>query len=432
MKKSRLKLVLWFLLLTSGLAHSQNFYELKWSPKGYSTQYKAFLIYNNDQEISVRVRYSDEEVGSCVAQYNCKRKEYEINGQKRVVYDGYGGKVIQQGEKNCGLYYADNFVFEGVSGLHFKTLYVTDDQSTPHLSEEVEYTRITKKQLTKEYLLEFYSEDEEFYQELIGGNTTPPFLKHSVSKLTLIAIGATTDPDTNFVTSINTDINRLNKTLKNIAKKLNVPYEINLYTENKFNKETVINNINSMEIDENEVVFMLYRGHGFRWVDQPSDFPRMKFGNNQHESSYNFESLHKKIKDKNPRLIISIGDLCNTVEGFSPSTIESMSDPIANKGENASYQLSIKHLLELLEKQKGEMLIVSARPGEKSYASIRGGYYSECFLNTFLYAVSTLNFKTPTWGEILNKAAKCAKELSIENPKTIQNAMTKVDLKQLK
>ena len=171
---------------------------------------------------------------------------------------------------------------------------------------------------------------------------------------------------------------------------------------------------------------MLYRGHGFRWADQSSNFPRMKLGDSFSQESYNFETLHRKLENKNPRLLISIGDMCNNVDGLTPIGSTS-SDPISQ--DYSSNKLNIKKMADLLSK-KGDIITVSAKPGEKSYSSYDYGYYSKSLMDALVWEISEFNEKSnASWNFILSDASKKAKKTSLTKAKAYQNALTKINLK---
>lgn len=195
--------------------------------------------------------------------------------------------------------------------------------------------------------------------------------------------------------------------------------------ESNFNKSKSVDKINNITISDDEVVILLYRGHGFRWADQSSKYPRMKLGDEFSNDSYNFQTLHKNLAYKNPRLLVSIGDMCNTVEGISP-IVSSSNDPLSQ--DLALTRFSLKKMAKLLLK-KGTILSVSAKPGEQSYSSHENGYYSKSFMDALQWEISEFNSKiNVSWYNILKEASNKAKKMSLSKKQVYQNALYQVNL----
>lgn len=244
-----------------------------------------------------------------------------------------------------------------------------------------------------------------------------------ISKITFIAIG---DAFTKLSKPAKQDIQTFDKFLKTVSRNMNIEYRKFIYNnESNFNTANSVNKIKNIIIDNDEVVILLYRGHGFRWADQSSNYPRMKLGDEFSSDSYNFQSLHKNLAFKNPRLLISIGDMCNTVEGISP-IVSSSNDPLSQ--DLALTRFSLDKMAKLLLK-KGTILTVSAKPGEQSYSSHDYGYYSKSFMDALQWEISEFNSKTyVSWYNILNDASRKAKELSLSKKQVYQNALFQVNL----
>lgn len=428
MKSSIIKIFL-LLLLMPLISHSQNFYEFKWETKGI--EHIGFLIYNNDSNMTMRVGYTTKTGIYKVVEYKCVRKEYtNENGKKVIKYDGVSdnnrAKIIYQSGTHMYGYVPDNFYFIDVDeNNNYKNLYVNDDQEQTITVTEVNYKKLNiNTDLTKSYLNQFYSKNDNTYKKII--NKKPIINKpisHLVTKITFIAIGDTNDPELS--KPIIHDIEKYNRFFKIASKNLKIPYKSFVFKGDDFTKSKAINQINNISISNNEVVILLYRGHGFRWADQSSDFPRMKLGDSFNQESYNFETLHNNIKNKNPRLLISIGDMCNNIEGLTP-IVSTSSDPISQ--DYSSNKLDIKKMSELLSK-KGNILTVSAKPGEKSYSSYDYGYYSKSLMDALVWEISEFNEKSyASWTFILDDASKKARKTSLSKANTYQNALTKINL----
>lgn len=156
--KIKVLLTVIFLYTTSTICFSQSFYEFKW--ENNEVDYKAFLIYNNDDHMTVRVGYKNFTGAYKVAEYNCVRQEYTNQyGKKVVKYNGSNAKVVYSSKEDDYGYNADNFYFIDVDkDYKFKELYADDDRENPITNTQVEYRKLKpEKDFTESYLNQFYS-----------------------------------------------------------------------------------------------------------------------------------------------------------------------------------------------------------------------------------------------------------------------------------
>lgn len=157
------------IFLTTTICFSQSFYEFEWVNKKIS--YKAFLIYNTDDHMTVRVGYTNNKGAYKVAEYNCVRKEYTNRyGKKIVKYNGSNAKVVYSSKKDNYGYVADNFYFIDVDkNYKYKKLYVDDDKKKSILNTKVKYRKLKpEKDFTPTYLNRFYSKSNATYKKLMN------------------------------------------------------------------------------------------------------------------------------------------------------------------------------------------------------------------------------------------------------------------------
>lgn len=416
----KIKLSVIFILYSLTIL-SQNFYEFKWTSS--EVKYTGFLIYNNASDIVIRVGYTSNKVYK-VAEYNCKREEYLNSKNKKVIqYNGENAKVLYPKNSSYG-YYADNFYFINIDkDNHYEKLYVNDDQENSTYKTEVTYKKLNPTtDFTGSYLNQFYNTGEPFYKKFVIGGNKPLVVKNItdvVSKIRFIAIGDTNDSEIG--SAVENDIRSYKKFLRTAAKNLNIGFTENIFIGDNFTKNGAINKVNNLNIGSKEVVFFLYRGHGFRWADQVSRYPRMRLGDEFNQQSYNIEDLYRKLKYKNPRLLIAIGDLCNTNSGFTPSN----TTYATVFGQDISLELDLSRIKALLLK-RGSILSVSAKPGQSSYANSDFGFYSKSFLDALKTEISKTKSNRSNWSIIFKTASRNASKMSTSQRSTfIQTALTK-------
>lgn len=411
-------LILFTLLLLSISTYSQSYYEFKWFNSDKSIQYTAFVTYINDQNIEFRVKYVNSEGIFKVAKYKSVRTIHYSN-TKYAIFHGKEASIIYSDKpsKYRG-YIADSFTYVPSENLWMKAgagndiIFVKVRELNP------------KTDFTPKYLYGFFDANEEFYRKLFNPYSVKTNTNFSelVSNIHFIAIGDSKDLSLKY--AVKQDIENFDEFLRMTAKNLNISYKSSIYTGDEFNK-TAINKIKNITLNTNEVVILMYRGHGFRWADQSSDFPRMKLGDSYSNESYNFEELHNDLKSKNPRLLISIGDLCNNIEGLSPIKDYPPTPLVQDISQS---RLSIEKIEKLLLK-KGNIISASAKPGEVSYSTKENGYFTKSLLDALLWEVSEFNTdKYADWENVFNTAKTNARKKSFSLAQTYQNALIKIKL----
>lgn len=123
--------------------------------------------------------------------------------------------------------------------------------------------------------------------------------------------------------------------------------------------------IDGLHCDPNDIVVFYYIGHGTHRSGDNNPFPYMTFGLSDTRRHISLDSLHKRLKAKNPALLITIGMCCNSFDRVSAKE-----GPILNINYGNGYctETEKKAIQELFFKYRGDIIVTSAEPGQKSYA----------------------------------------------------------------
>ncbi len=178
--------------------------------------------------------------------------------------------------------------------------------------------------------------------------------------------------------------------------------------------------ISSLSVGKDDAVFYYYSGHGYRYQNQSSKYPYLalkdaslrevgvtrdeyspkdskvgeKNKNVQIPSRANalgLEEISTLIRAKNARVVMTIGDLCNsTIPAPEPQPI-------------AASILLLNNYERLFKKSRGYFVVCSSKPGQPSLGS---GTIGGLFTNSFLEAYSE-SVKASTkadWRTIFSKS----------------------------
>lgn len=221
--------------------------------------------------------------------------------------------------------------------------------------------------------------------------------------------------------SVEVDLKRMSLEMTTIAKSIGYPLKKHFYygpTEsfNHVNLEKVLTNLSC---GPDDVVFFFYSGHGGRAVNERTDFPEMcLFVNDEDLNSksqfYPLYDVYTRIKKKNPRLTIVMGDLCNSLmEGFYRNENNaSKGATILSKGTFNVYQ-------NLFLNTRGGLIAASSEPEYTSGCYVfqdngswyhAGGFLTHSFLRSLQYFVG--HNEDVSWTLLMDTTIGVTQELS--------------------
>ncbi len=154
--------------------------------------------------------------------------------------------------------------------------------------------------------------------------------------------------------------------ISKIAKKINFKlFEHNLignnFTISKINKI-----ISNLKVQANDIVLFYYSGHG---INGQSNWPLLLISN----GSLDLEKIHKKLKSKNPRFLMTFADCCNYSNTYNSNS----------KGKNINSEKiktnATKSLNLLFSDFRGDIIACGSKTGFSSYNDFIGGFYTVSF-----------------------------------------------------
>lgn len=221
--------------------------------------------------------------------------------------------------------------------------------------------------------------------------------------------------------SVEVDLKRMSLEMTTIAKSIGYPLKKHFYygpTEsfNHVNLEKVLTNLSC---GPDDVVFFFYSGHGGRAVNEKTDFPEMcLFVNDENLNSksqfYPLYDVFTRIKKKNPRLTIVMGDLCNSpMKGFYRN------DNNASKGATILSKGTCNVYQNLFLNTRGGLIAASSEPEYPSGCYVfqdngkwydAGGFLTHSFLCVLQYFVG--HNEDVSWTSLMDNTIGLTQELS--------------------
>ncbi|MBK5269595.1 MAG: caspase family protein [Bacteroidia bacterium] len=431
MKRVSHTFALFVLILLVGLsAHSQSLFEIKFTDK-QKVQYTGFLVFFNETNAYMRIAYNLDSVYNVVNVTYTSKNGINKQGTKYSMLKGYNPVFITTNTTNRS-YNPDYFMwFFNNATQKWGTPYTTDDSLlNPNNYVHVDsYTQLEPKNINDQYLRRYFGNYESEYfslKKMCGLTLTDvnPVVANKLYQFHLVIIANTLDPTIG--AGCAADETNLKNEFRQISDALGFTFQQYIVDGSAFSKEKVLATLNSLSPGNNDIVVFIYRGHGFRWKNQTSDWPRMDLRTSAYDSitdshSMNLAEVYSLLKSKGARLNIILGDCCNSEVNAAPVTT---SNYLNFQFDNNS---DISKLKDLFLKSNGIILSSAAQKGEVSWVTSQGGLYSMSFLQALREDVSYLSTEECKWDNIITKTIKLARSKS--TPTFCSNCSTQNGIK---
>ena len=173
---------------------------------------------------------------------------------------------------------------------------------------------------SRAFMLQFYKENEPFYKSLFNITSRRLTAAEAGSKIFLLAIAATDDPKIGATTQI--DLQGVRSIFATNAHNWRLSYQYQEISGKNFTKKAVNDAIDHLKPRAKDVVVVYYSGHGFRYNNDVSRYPRMALVANAEQSpdtaNLRVEDIYNRILKKGARVNIVLADCCNENYGAPP------------------------------------------------------------------------------------------------------------------
>lgn len=223
--------------------------------------------------------------------------------------------------------------------------------------------------------------------------------------------------------SVVVDFERMGVEMKAMAK--SIGYTLKRYnyygSPENFNHNNLEQVLTNLSCAPNDIVFFYYSGHGSRAMNEKTKFPEMcLFVNDENyyntsQQLYPLYNVYSRIRQKNPRLTIVMGDLCNkTMEGFYRK------EESSSKGATILSKETCDVYKNLFLNVQGGLIAASSEPKETSVCYVvtgndgrkqqLGGYFTYSFLGVLQYYVS--KNKNVSWESLMDNTIAVTRDLT--------------------
>jgi len=184
------------------------------------------------------------------------------------------------------------------------------------------------------------------------------------------------------------DYERVQQQAKTITELADMKLSVYRFKKASLSALYLKNQLENIRCGYDDVIWFYYAGHGFNSPKGNGRFPGMAIGNSQFPQ----ESIHRLLKTKGARLVITLFDCCNYASQLS--TLVTI--PAPNK----------RGYRKLFRQASGSIKIASNTAGPQSYSFSspeEGGIFTSCFLQSIEHTTSLPLYKC-TWENLLIQA----------------------------
>jgi hypothetical protein len=412
--------VLLSLSAVSFAATAQSVYELSFTypDKGNIIAFKAFFLDYNDGKGQARLRFiapnsNDTMLVDMDVAEEIPEKDPGCNYGERIYYKLQNPKFIESKKVEISLPPYFCFTKDIISGL-YEPMGVAAS-STDCKTDVLKFSKanpLTQKDLTKEFVLTYFKPYDVFYRNIFVLNNSKDLnIADRNVKLFLLFVANVTD--TIIGTANTKDMYDAIKFFGKVKDFLGInTFVYDSVTRNNFNKQTVLNKINSfLTPGEKDIVVFYYAGHGFRQPKDGRPGPYIDMRDlvvdkrkSYLENALSMEDITDMIRKKGARLNLILSDCCNdSVTKTNPITKQPAVS--VKKGMFDQFWNMQKCRDLFLNANPTTIMAAAASPWQLAVSSaVFGGYFSNFFINTLETNLSLAN-KTAklTWDDVFNQ-----------------------------
>lgn len=421
-------------------AQSFFYYENKTlSPEGQTLTYHSLLFVNTDGSGVARVRYNDP-----------------ATNDDRLLELNLTDSILPGSENSDSLKYlvpvGDISLIAGISDSGFLvprfifkeqsdslgTFYIAytaeiksaDGKWNPFTTISTQERSFNELKNMMTFVKNFYSVGEPMFDYIMkSGTRGGPELRKE--KMFLVIVANTKDPTIGITSQ--KDFNNISESFEDMATEMGIQKVITSYIHGSdFSKAAVETALAKLNPDPIDIVIFYYSGHGFRYTEDKSKYPRMSFRTTWNPSRENnnlaAEDVFNKILKKKAKVTIVITDCCNEDIGAAPKTGRSVLKTRGNMGkfnqDNAKKLFFPPEQLSIIIGSAEINQLATGNPG-------LGGFFSYFFMSELEKSLYSYERTPASWLKISADAKEKARYQALTalcgNARCIQTAEIKVD-----
>jgi hypothetical protein len=403
-----------FLLLavfTARVAAAQSVYHLQYNfnTAADTTSYTSFLLLNNNGSGLMKIKYKDPVSGQDVLVQRQTEEQYLL--QQDGIEDTNTLLVRSIPNGNDQTAFADPVIIFRLNPAtgYFEPAGISKDQHDPVILPATFFkaSLLEQKELKKEFVLQFFNKNEEFYTSLFRPRTRGFSPAEKNIKFHLIVVGDI--EDSTIGPACNKDLQRTVETFDSLRRYLGITGFITTTIAGKeLSKTNVLKAVETLAPAANDIVVFYYSGHGFRTVGENRAYPNMKlktFHTNRKDvldNSLNIEDIFVAIKNKGARFNLVMSDCCND---DILSTNISGTKPGKTRGSGIEWSENNVRAL-FLDKKPVSILVTAALSGQRAASHRNFGSFFSYFFKTSLEDYASRSKNNVSWEQLLQETKK--------------------------
>lgn len=222
-----------------------------------------------------------------------------------------------------------------------------------------------------------------------------PMVSHAAN---LISIVVADTKDHSIGESVKIDFERMQTMMREAAKftELN-PIEIHL-EGNDTTPSNLFKKMDELTVAPDDVVVFFFAGHGYHLTSESSTTPWPHLYFSQHGRGLFFEDVIRDLEAKNPRFLLAVADVCNSLIPDSYAPLRAR----AARFENRVDDIREHNYKQLFLETSGTVKITGASVSEFAWGGDNGGAFTRSFINSVNESV--ISTGGIDWNLILNKS----------------------------
>lgn len=402
-------LLLFFISLT---AQSQSVYHFQYKLATINdpVTYHAILVKYDDGSGFLRVRYTapgtneDRLVEMDIEELQLAGKTGAPDSSKQV-FKTINPRVISGSSKTKYELPVLVFALDSLTGFYEPSgIWPTQSRVGSARDSFLVKNFIGGNNLSKDLVLNFFTEDEEFYQGMFRPVTRGLDANEKNIKLHLLVVADTLDKEIG--ASCSKDMQRTVDSFTELAEFLGIKIITQAICGINFNKKNVQDAVAKLKPSPNDIVVFYYSGHGFRKTGENRRFPHIKLKTDHKNrqdvllNSVNIEDIFLSIKKKGARFNLVLSDCCND-DILSSNSIGGV--PGLTRGSGLLWSENNCKTL-FLNKNPMSILATAADYGQRASSNNNfGGFFSHYF-KASMEEYFSLFKRNVTWDQVLQDA----------------------------
>ena len=424
-------MLLFFFILLSGLnAYSQSFFyfQSKFTrPAGPELVHYCFLVVESDGTAKARVRYKEPVTGTDhiveLSLTDSLMPELGVNPTERFLVPDAEPFDLTGNTDTALRSLRFRFKRESdSSGSYYvpigEDLMLSDMKWIPAVLQVNQQKTLEDLLAAPDFVRVFYLEDDDFYKYIFGNNTRGPLGEKRKERFFLVLVAGTNDPTIG--TAVKKDLSKIDTYFSTLANDLGVEYIPTYVTGNDFTRQNVLRAVGQLEKAKPapiDIVVFYYSGHGFRYSNDSSKYPRMSMRRNDEENrdtiNVGLEEVYDRMIKLGAKVTMVIGDLCNEDKGLPvPVGREVLKPKINNKGFSTMLNRDNASAL-FFPKAPISILVGSAEPNQLAVGNpSTGSFFTDSFLSQLEQSFYG-PLKNPSWLRLLGQSRELTRRKSL-------------------